>query len=81
VVWCGLVGGGAATGVLLALVAELVWPTRAEGVGVIGVVLERAALAGLVGAIIGGAVASWAVGRFRRGGRAEPGAAPDRRGT
>jgi len=83
VVWCGLVGGGAAAGVLLALAAELVWPTRAgdggplAGAGVIGEVLWRMALAGLAGAVIGGAVAGWAVGRFRRGRRAEPGAAPD----
>jgi len=60
VVWCGLVAGGAAAGVLLALAAELAWPTRVAdggplaGAGLVGAVLERAALAGLVGAVIGG---------------------------
>jgi hypothetical protein len=86
VVWCGLVTGGAAAGVLLALAAELIWPTQVAdggplaGAGVLGLVLGRAALAGLVGAIVGGAAAGWAVGRLRRGSsdRAEPSAAADR---
>ena len=84
VVGCGLVAGGAAGGVLLAVLAEVVWPTRVAdggplaGAGVIGVVLWRAALAGLVGAILGGAVAGWAVGQLRRGGRGELGDVSDR---
>lgn len=75
VVWCGLVAGGAAVGVLLVLVAELVWPTQGDGggaiagAGVIGMFFFRAAFAALVGAIIGGAVAAWTVSRFRRGER------------
>jgi len=52
-------------------VAEFVWPTPAGdggalgGAGLIGVVLWRAAFAGLVGAVIGGVAARWAVGRSR----------------
>lgn len=79
VVWCGLVGGGAAVGVLLVVAAEFIWPTRVAdggplaGAGVIGEVLGRAALCGFIGAVIGGAAARWAVWRLRRGQRADPG--------
>jgi hypothetical protein len=80
VVWCGLIAGGAATGVLLAVLAEFVRPTPVgdggplAGAGLIGVILWRAVLTGLVGAILGGVVANWTVGRLRRsgGGRASP---------
>ena len=87
-VWCGLVASGAAGGLLLAVLAEFVWPTPVgeggplAGAGVLGVVLWRAVMAGLVGAVLGGALAGWAVGRLRRngGGHAESSAEldPDR---
>lgn len=74
VVWCGLVAGGMAVGVLLTLAVELVWPTRVDdggplaGAGIIMVVLWRTIFAALIGAIIGGVAAGWTVRRLRRSG-------------
>jgi hypothetical protein len=74
VIWCGLIAGGAACGVLLSIIAEFVWPTSTgdsgplAGVGLIGVGLLRAVLTGLSGAVFGGVVAGWTVGRLRRSG-------------